>query len=45
MDYERTDSDFESNGTRCAGWLYRPETTDSPVVARQGDFLERHLDA
>jgi len=37
-DYERTDSEFESDGTRCAGWLYRPETTDPPVVVMAHGF-------
>ncbi|WP_299270230.1 alpha/beta hydrolase [Halorientalis sp.] len=29
----RTDSDFESQGTRCAGWLYEPADTDSESPA------------
>ncbi|MFB6082773.1 MAG: alpha/beta hydrolase [Halorientalis sp.] len=42
---ERTDSDFESQGTRCAGWLYEPDesdggtgTDDPPVVVMAHGF-------
>ncbi len=40
---EREDSDFTSNGTRCAGWLYRPENVDEeladvPVVVMAHGF-------
>ncbi|WP_440005967.1 alpha/beta hydrolase [Halomicrococcus sp. SG-WS-1] len=30
--YARTDADFESDGTRCAGWLYTPEGASRPPV-------------
>ncbi|EFW93416.1 alpha/beta hydrolase fold protein [Haladaptatus paucihalophilus DX253] len=31
--YAKNDADFESEGTRCAGWLYTPEgVADPPVV-------------
>lgn len=30
--YARNDADFESGGTRCAGWLYTPEGTARPPV-------------
>ncbi|MFQ5652725.1 MAG: alpha/beta hydrolase [bacterium] len=31
--FTRTDSDFMSQGTRCAAWLYRPAgVTESPIV-------------
>ena len=30
--FTRTDSDFFSSGTRCAGWLYRPRGVESPPV-------------
>src|SRR6056297_2406985 len=30
--YARDDVDFESDGTRCAGWLYTPEGTARPPV-------------
>jgi dienelactone hydrolase len=39
----RIDSDFLSNGTRCAGWLYLPDNTPSPpvVVMAHGIAAER----
>ena len=41
--YTRTDSDFVSRGTRCAGWLYRPEGASEPpvVVMAHGFGAER----
>ncbi len=30
--WSRTDSDFRSEGSRCAGWLYLPETVERPPV-------------
>lgn len=38
---EREDSDFSSDGTRCAGWLYRPDGEDeneTPVVVMAHGF-------
>jgi dienelactone hydrolase len=37
---ERTDSDFESQGTRCAGWLYEPDEAggESPVIVMAHGF-------
>jgi dienelactone hydrolase len=32
MDWTREDADFESRGTRCAAWLYRPEGVEEPPV-------------
>lgn len=39
----REDSDFISQGTRCAGWLYRPEGVSNPpiVVMAHGFGAER----
>jgi dienelactone hydrolase len=39
----RIDSDFLSNGTRCAGWLYLPDNAPSPpvVVMAHGIAAER----
>lgn len=36
----RTDADFESRGTRCAAWLYRPDGADGdrPVVVMAHGF-------
>jgi dienelactone hydrolase len=31
-DFTREDSDFISQGTRCAGWLYRPEGVSRPPI-------------
>ncbi|WP_458189298.1 alpha/beta hydrolase [Haladaptatus sp. NG-WS-4] len=30
--YAKNDADFESDGTRCAGWLYTPEGVSNPPV-------------
>ncbi|WP_227353782.1 alpha/beta hydrolase [Haladaptatus salinisoli] len=30
--YAKNDADFESDGTRCAGWLYSPEGVANPPV-------------
>jgi pimeloyl-ACP methyl ester carboxylesterase len=39
MAFSRTDSDFVSRGTRCAGWLYLPDgVTDPPVVIMAHGF-------
>jgi dienelactone hydrolase len=44
MPYEREDADFESEGTMCAAWLYRPEepaladAEDPPVVVMAHGF-------
>jgi len=44
MEWTREDADFESRGTRCAAWLYRPEEpamadpTDPPVVVMAHGF-------
>jgi fermentation-respiration switch protein FrsA (DUF1100 family) len=44
MQYEREDADFESEGTLCAAWLYRPEAPamadaeDPPVVVMAHGF-------
>ena len=39
MAFSRTDSDFVSRGTRCAGWLYLPEgAKDPPVVIMAHGF-------
>lgn len=39
MARERTDADFESEGTRCAAWLYRPGgAADPPVVVMAHGF-------
>lgn len=39
MTYSRTDSNFLSRGTRCAGWLYLPEgVTEPPVVIMAHGF-------
>jgi pimeloyl-ACP methyl ester carboxylesterase len=39
MTHLRTDSDFHSQGTRCAGWLYLPEgVTEPPVVIMAHGF-------
>ncbi|MFB6143284.1 MAG: alpha/beta hydrolase [Halorientalis sp.] len=32
MDVERHAQDFESEGTRCAGWLYEPQGVEDPPV-------------
>lgn len=41
--FDRKDSDFVSHGTRCAGWLYRPEGIPKPpvVVMAHGFAAER----
>lgn len=41
--YSREDRDFVSRGTRCAGWLYRPEGVSRPpvVVMAHGFGAER----
>lgn len=41
--FSRTDSDFISHGTRCAGWLYRPDGVLNPpvVVMAHGLAAER----
>ncbi|WP_266078189.1 alpha/beta hydrolase [Haladaptatus caseinilyticus] len=37
--YAKNNADFESNGTRCAGWLYTPEgETKPPVVVMAHGF-------
>ncbi|MCD6571594.1 MAG: alpha/beta hydrolase [Deltaproteobacteria bacterium] len=43
MSYTKTDSDFISNGTRCAGWLYLPEGVLEPpiVIMAHGLAAER----
>lgn len=40
MTHTRADADFESQGTRCAAWLYRPdgESTDPPIVVLAHGF-------
>ncbi|MFB6171734.1 MAG: alpha/beta hydrolase [Haloarculaceae archaeon] len=38
MEFTREDADFESEGTRCAAWLYRPEAADPPVVVMAHGF-------
>ncbi|MFP4475452.1 MAG: alpha/beta hydrolase [Desulfatibacillaceae bacterium] len=38
MATQRTNSDFHSRGTRCAGWLYMPEATNPPVVVMAHGF-------
>ena len=42
-DFTREDSDFTSRGTRCAGWLYRPEGVSRPpiVIMAHGFGAER----
>ena len=37
---DRTDSDFESQGTRCAGWLYEPDEAagESPAIVMAHGF-------
>ncbi|UVE50381.1 alpha/beta fold hydrolase [Haloferax larsenii] len=38
-DYSRVSLSFESEGTTCAGWLYRPDDVDSPsVVVMAGEL-------
>ncbi|MBW2295177.1 MAG: alpha/beta fold hydrolase [Deltaproteobacteria bacterium] len=41
--FNRSDSDFLSQGTRCAGWLYRPDTVENPpmVILAHGFAGER----
>lgn len=41
--YAKNDADFESDGTRCAGWLYTPEGVSNPpvVVMAHGFAAER----
>jgi dienelactone hydrolase len=41
--FSREDSDFTSQGTRCAGWFYRPEGASKPpvVVMAHGFGAER----
>ena len=41
--FTRVDSDFVSQGTRCAGWLYRPEGVPKPpiVIMAHGFGAER----
>lgn len=43
MSFSRTDSDFVSRGTRCAGWLYLPEGVQGPpvVIMAHGFAAER----
>ncbi len=43
MAYSRTDSDFMSRGSRCAGWLYLPEGVREPpvVIMAHGFAAER----
>ncbi len=43
MTFTRTDSDFSSRGTRCAGWLYMPEAVQEPpvVIMAHGFAAER----
>lgn len=41
MEFTRANADFESQGTRCAAWLYRPKATemgDLPVVVMAHGF-------
>ena len=41
--FTREDSDFISQGTRCAGWLFRPEGASRPpiVIMAHGFGAER----
>ncbi|WP_435154890.1 alpha/beta hydrolase [Haladaptatus sp. DFWS20] len=41
--YAKNDADFESDGTRCAGWLYTPEGVKKPpvIVMAPGFAAER----
>jgi len=32
LEFTRIDSDFQSHGTRCSGWLYLPNEVKSPPV-------------
>ncbi|MFB6124221.1 MAG: alpha/beta hydrolase [Haloferacaceae archaeon] len=32
FDFSKVDADFESDGRRCAGWLYRPSGVSDPTV-------------
>ncbi len=43
MTFTRSDSDFISRGTRCAGWLYQPEAVENPpvVIMAHGFAAER----
>lgn len=37
-EFSKVSADFESDGTRCAGWLYRPDRpTDPPAVVMAAD--------
>jgi pimeloyl-ACP methyl ester carboxylesterase len=38
MDFERRDADFESDGTRCAAWLYEPAVENPPVIVMAHGF-------
>lgn len=43
FDFSKVDADFESDGVRCAGWLYRPSGVSNPhvVVMAPGFAAER----
>ncbi|WP_423750647.1 alpha/beta hydrolase [Salinirarus marinus] len=43
FDFSKVDADFESDGRRCAGWLYRPSGVSTPrvVVMAPGFAAER----
>lgn len=47
MPAHRTDVTFDSDGARCAAWLYRPERADACVVLAHGwtGVREQRLDA
>ena len=34
--YTREDTTFESHGTRCAAWLYRPDEVVNPAIIVMG---------
>ena len=38
MNFERRDVDFESEGTRCAAWLYEPAVENPPVILMSHGF-------
>jgi dienelactone hydrolase len=38
MSFERESVEFESKGTECAGWLYRPDEPEPPVVVLAHGF-------
>lgn len=43
FDFSKVDADFESDGCRCAGWLYRPSSVSNPpvVIMAPGFAAER----